>query len=155
MSWNNYNIGIPHRLIELGPLVRLSTGNTLNGTTHPGPIYKDYRCTSLLAMVDNPELTVNNQYNSGGLNLVLTGPKKGHQMAWNFTGFDVINWNSVSGVAAAQDWVAMCYCTDPCNFPSTRTMSGQTLSGQIGYGSDVTNIGGDVWNNVTPGSGSI
>ena len=67
----------------------------------------------------------------------------------------MINWNEIGGAGATQDWTAMCYCQDPCSFPSNKTMSGQTLNYGTGYGSDLTNIGGTAFNNVTPGSGSI
>jgi len=148
MSWNNYNIGIPNKLIPLGELVVLTTGTTLNAhTTTPGSIYASYRCTHLITTIDNPEMTLT-QTDGSGNNIVVFGPIKGKQIAWNFTGRDVINWNSVGGVGAAQDWIAMCYCQDPCSFPSGNPMSGQTLNYGVGYHNNLTNIGGTAYNNV-------
>ena len=83
-----------------------------------------------------------------GNNIEITSAGVGEIMAWNFTGWDVINWNEIGGAAAAQDWTAMCYCQDPCSFPNDKTMSGQTLNYATGYGTDLTNIGGRAFNNV-------
>jgi len=148
MSWNNYNIGIPNKLIPMGELVVLTTGTTLNNhVTTPGQIYQSYRCTHAIAQVDYAELVLA-QVDGSGVNIKMYGPTKGKMITWNFTGEDVINWNSKSGVAAAQDWIAMCYCTDPCTFPSGNPMSGQTLNYGEGYHYNLTNIGGTAFNNV-------
>ena len=156
MSWNNYNIGIPNKLVPLGELVILTTGTTLPtpGTHSPGRIYENYRCTHLIPNGDNRKLTTT-QLDAYGANIEITSAGVGEIIAWNFTGRDVINWNEIGGAAGTQDWTAMCYCQDPCRFPSDRTMSGQTFNYAKGYGTDLTNIGGTAWNDVTPGSGTI
>jgi hypothetical protein len=148
MSWNNYNIGIPNKLIPLGELVVLTTGTTLNGhITTPGHIYASYRCTRLIAQIDYAEVVLA-QTDGAGVNIKIIGPRRGETLAWNFTGEDVIGWNSVGGIGAAQDWIAMCYCQDPCTFPSGNPMSGQTLNYGEGYHYNLTNIGGTAFNNV-------
>jgi len=157
MSANNYNISIPYELIPLGELVMLTTGTTYNNKNtgspvSPGMIYKDYVCTELITLVDNPHLLTNppNGVNSH-YNVDLTsqdpirviGPKLGKSLKWSFTGRDIQSW----GNSATDSWVAKCFCNNPCNYPSDRDMSGQTMNYTTGQYKQ-TRLGGTAFDNV-------
>ena len=157
MSWNNYNISIPYEMIPLGQLVMLTTGTTYNNKNNndpvsPGRLYQDYRCTELIALVDNPHLLtnppngVNSLYNIDLISqdpIRVIGPKKGKSMKWSFTGRDIQSW----GNTGVDSWVAKCFCQSPCTYPSDRDMSGQTLNYTTGQFRE-TRLGGTAFDNV-------
>jgi len=157
MSWNNYNISIANKQIPLGMLVVLTTGSTYNHATtgnpvSPGPIYRDYVCTELRALVDNPQFLtnppdgVNSKWNitqTGQDPLRIIGPSAGESIKWQFTGFDIQTFGKLGG----GDWMASCFCENPCTYPSNRDMSGQTLNYTTGQFRE-TRLGGSAFDNV-------
>ena len=149
MSWNNYNISIPAEIIPVGELVVLTTGSTWTAPggldLTPGPIYSDYVCTELLPQFRYGQL-LTTHLDGYGNPIRLYAPPQGEAMGikWNFTGRDIQAWGDP---AVTNFWLAKCFCTNPCNFPSKKSMSGKTMNYTTGQ-YKTTNIGGSAFDNV-------
>jgi len=149
MSWNNYNISIPGEIIPVGELVMLTTGSTWTSSGgmdgSPGPIYRDYVCTELLPQSRYAQLITTHLDGEGNpIRLYASPSSEQIALKWNFTGHDIQGWGDLGN---DQQWLAKCFCTNPCTFPNMKSMSGKTMNYTTGQ-YKTTNIGGTAFDNV-------
>ena len=126
-----FNTVTPDSLLKVGQLVALTTGSTMNNITYAYPLYRDYKCTQLIARSANAYVKLKQTELGTGTNMELPiGTAIGDKIDYSFTGHDIVGW-------IVDDVYAVCYSCSDCS-----PLTGSTRSEATG--SYVQTIGGAV-----------